>query len=220
MVDVVTEMKSFWTLSMPGLAVRQRPDARVKIVSNGPDKTLGNMVPKRVQQMIDDFQLTFGEMSDTADPNVKPEHDHDEQVHRSEHRTCDGRSSTASEHTDTADRSRAVLDLRGVGKDMAERHRRGRRRQLRPQARRLRVARRTVRLWQVDGSSDRRRDSRSRRRVASSDPTLLRVASSSSRTCWRGAISLRNVELYAELDGMPSERAPRARRRTRSSSSG
>ena len=43
-----------------------------KIVSNGNDKTLGNMVPKRVQQVIDDFHATFGNDVKTADPNVTP----------------------------------------------------------------------------------------------------------------------------------------------------
>jgi hypothetical protein len=72
MVDVVTKMKSFWTLSMPGLAFGDNAMKQYKIVSNGSDKTLGNMVPKRVQQVIDDFQTTFGKDVKTADPNVTP----------------------------------------------------------------------------------------------------------------------------------------------------
>jgi hypothetical protein len=72
MVDVVTKMKSFWTLSMPGLAFGDAAMKQYKIVSNGSDKTLGNMVPKRVQQVIDDFQTTFGKDVKTADPNVTP----------------------------------------------------------------------------------------------------------------------------------------------------
>lgn len=71
MVDVVTRMKSFWTLSMPGLADGNAKMLQYKIVSNGPDKTLGNMVPRRVQKVIDDFRSTFGNVR-TADPNVSP----------------------------------------------------------------------------------------------------------------------------------------------------
>ena len=71
MVRVITEMKSFWTLSMPGLKFGNDQMLKLKMVSNGPDKTLGNMAPKRVQKIIDDFRFTFGNV-DTADPNVKP----------------------------------------------------------------------------------------------------------------------------------------------------
>ena len=73
MVDVVTKMKTFWTLSMAGLADGVAKMKQFKIVSNGNDKTLGNMVPKRVQQVIDDFHATFGDDVRTADPNVKPD---------------------------------------------------------------------------------------------------------------------------------------------------
>ena len=73
MVDVVTKMKTFWTLSMAGLADGVAKMKQFKIVSNGNDKTLGNMVPKRVQQVIDDFHTTFGDDVKTADPNVKPD---------------------------------------------------------------------------------------------------------------------------------------------------
>ena len=71
MVDVVTKMKSFWTLSMPGLKFGNDKMLELKMVSNGPDKTLGNMVPKRVQKVIDDFRSTFGNVP-TADPKVSP----------------------------------------------------------------------------------------------------------------------------------------------------
>jgi hypothetical protein len=71
MVRVIKELKSFWTLSMPGLKFGNQQMLKLKMVSNGPDKTLGNMVPSRVQKMINDFKFTFGTV-DTADPNVKP----------------------------------------------------------------------------------------------------------------------------------------------------
>jgi hypothetical protein len=71
MVDVVTRMKSFWTESMPLLAFGNAQMLRLKIVSNGPDRTLGNMVPARVQKVINDFHSTFGNVK-TADPKVSP----------------------------------------------------------------------------------------------------------------------------------------------------
>jgi hypothetical protein len=71
LVDVVTKMKTFWTLSMRGLAFGNTKMLQLKIVSNGPDKTLGNMSPRRVQKVINDFRATFGKV-DTADPNVRP----------------------------------------------------------------------------------------------------------------------------------------------------
>jgi hypothetical protein len=72
MVDVVTKMKSFWTLSMPLLKFGTDKMKEFKIVSNGNDRTLGNMVPSRVQQVINDFHATFGKDVRTADPNVTP----------------------------------------------------------------------------------------------------------------------------------------------------
>jgi hypothetical protein len=72
MVNVVTGMKSFWTLSMPLLAFGNAQALKYKIISNGPDKTLGNMNPKRIQKVIADFHATFGDDVDTADPNVTP----------------------------------------------------------------------------------------------------------------------------------------------------
>jgi hypothetical protein len=72
MVDVVTKMKSFWTLSMPLLAFGNAKDLEYKIINNGTDKTLGNMVPARVQKVINDFHKTFGTGVKTADPNVTP----------------------------------------------------------------------------------------------------------------------------------------------------
>jgi hypothetical protein len=71
MVNVVTGMKSFWTESMPLLAFGNSQMLKFKIVNNGPDKTLGNMNPKRVLKVIADFQATFGSVQ-TADPNVTP----------------------------------------------------------------------------------------------------------------------------------------------------
>ncbi len=72
MVDVVTGMKSFWTLSMPLLAFGNQKAIQYKIISNGPDKTLGNFNLKRVQKVIADFRETFGDDVPTADPNVTP----------------------------------------------------------------------------------------------------------------------------------------------------
>jgi hypothetical protein len=72
MVDVVTGMKSFWTLSMPLLAFGNRQALKYQIISNGPDRTLGNFNMPRVAKVIADFHSTFGDDVKTADPNVKP----------------------------------------------------------------------------------------------------------------------------------------------------
>jgi hypothetical protein len=71
MVNVVTGMKSFWTLSLPLLKFGNDQALKYKIISNGPDKTLGTMVPARVQKVINDFKATFGSVR-TADPKVTP----------------------------------------------------------------------------------------------------------------------------------------------------
>jgi hypothetical protein len=70
MVDVVTGMKSFWTLSMPLLKFGNEQALKYKIISNGPDKTLGNFNLARVSKVISDFHATFGNDVQTADPNV------------------------------------------------------------------------------------------------------------------------------------------------------
>jgi hypothetical protein len=72
MVDVVTGMKTFWTLSMPLLAFGNKQAIKYHIISNGPDNTLGNFNLKRVQKVISDFHGTFGNDVPTADPNVTP----------------------------------------------------------------------------------------------------------------------------------------------------
>jgi hypothetical protein len=72
MVDVVTGMKSFWTLSMPLLKFGNEQARKYKIIDNGPDKTLGNFNIARVQKVISDFRATFGNDVATADPNVTP----------------------------------------------------------------------------------------------------------------------------------------------------
>jgi hypothetical protein len=71
MVNVVTGMKSFWTLSMPLLKFGNQQALKHKIISNGPDRTLGNFSLPRVSKVIADFKATFGNDVDTADPNVK-----------------------------------------------------------------------------------------------------------------------------------------------------
>jgi hypothetical protein len=73
MVDVVTKMNTFWTLSMEGLAFGNQAMLEYKTVDNGSDATLGNFDEARVQQVIDDFHDTFGTAVDTADPAVTPD---------------------------------------------------------------------------------------------------------------------------------------------------
>jgi hypothetical protein len=73
MVDVVTQLKTFWTESMDLLAYGNQQMREHDIVSNGPDHTLGNFDMTRVQQVIDDFHDVFGTKVDTASPDVKPD---------------------------------------------------------------------------------------------------------------------------------------------------
>jgi hypothetical protein len=72
MVNVVTGMKTFWTLSMPLLRFGNQMALKYKIISNGPDRTLGNFDLKRVQKVINDFHSTFGSNVPTANPSVTP----------------------------------------------------------------------------------------------------------------------------------------------------
>ena len=183
-----------------------------KIVSNGPDKTLGNMVPARVQQVIDDFHADVRQRRQDRRSERQPGVDHDEQVHRHEHPTCDADRATrrADLRRIPPDTAGAVLELRGVGKTWPNGTVAVRGVDFDLAARRLRDARRAVRLRQVDGAAHRRGPRARRRPAASRGPTPLPAASSSSRTCSPGATSQRNVELYAELDGMPEGAAPRA----------
>jgi len=71
MVDVVSELASFFTLSMDLLAFGNEKMAEFDIVSNGDDDTLGNFDPERVETVINDFQDVFGTDVDTANPDVK-----------------------------------------------------------------------------------------------------------------------------------------------------
>ena len=73
LVDVVTRMETFWALYPDGLADANKKMLEYEIVSNGTDETLGNFVPERVQQVIDDFQATFGTDVDTAEADVTPD---------------------------------------------------------------------------------------------------------------------------------------------------
>lgn len=73
MVDVATGMDTFWTLSEELLAFGNEQMLEHGIVGNGDDETLGNLDLDRVQQVIDDFEATFGPDVDTADPDVTPD---------------------------------------------------------------------------------------------------------------------------------------------------
>lgn len=73
LVDVVTRMETFWALYPDGLADANKKMLEYEIVSNGTDETLGNFVPERVQQVIDDFQATFGTDVDTSEADVTPD---------------------------------------------------------------------------------------------------------------------------------------------------
>jgi hypothetical protein len=72
MVDVATGMNTFWTLSNDLLTFGNEQMLANDIVSNGTDSTLGNFDDARVQQVIDDFQTTFGTDVDTSNADVTP----------------------------------------------------------------------------------------------------------------------------------------------------
>ena len=72
MVDMVTKLNSFWTLSTDFLAFSDDQIKKYDIMSNGPDKTLGNFDTPRVQKIIDDFWSTFGKNVATADTTITP----------------------------------------------------------------------------------------------------------------------------------------------------
>jgi hypothetical protein len=72
MVNVVTGLHSFWTESMPLLAFGNKADLQYKVISNGPDHTIGNFSMKRVQGFINVFYTVFGHNIATANASVAP----------------------------------------------------------------------------------------------------------------------------------------------------
>jgi hypothetical protein len=71
-IDAVKKIKSGWTYS-PGMADYAVKTLRsLGLVSNGPDKTLGNIQDDRVQRMVDILTPIFAAQRKTIKANLKP----------------------------------------------------------------------------------------------------------------------------------------------------
>lgn len=72
LVDIVTDLKSFWVLSSAGNAWNTKEQRRLGIVQNGPNCTLGDFNQKRMQQLINLLKPIYAAKGlDTYDPNLK-----------------------------------------------------------------------------------------------------------------------------------------------------
>jgi hypothetical protein len=73
LVQIVTDLKSFWVESNAGNAWNAKEQRRLGIVQNGSNCTLGDFNQKRVQQMIKILKPIYAAKNlDTYDPNVTP----------------------------------------------------------------------------------------------------------------------------------------------------
>ena len=71
LVQIVTDLKSFWVESMAGNTWNTKEQRRLGIVQNGPNCTLGDFTNKRVQAMINLLKPIYAEKGlDTYDPNL------------------------------------------------------------------------------------------------------------------------------------------------------
>lgn len=69
LVDIVTELKTFWTLSAAGTANNTVQQRKLGLVQNGPNCTLGDFNQKRVQQLINVLKPIYSAKGlDTYDP--------------------------------------------------------------------------------------------------------------------------------------------------------
>ena len=71
LVEIVTDLKSFWVESKAGNAWNTKEQRRLGLVQNGPNCTLGDFTPKRVQGMINLLKPIYAAKGlDTYDPNL------------------------------------------------------------------------------------------------------------------------------------------------------
>lgn len=71
LVDIVTELKTFWVLTKAGNAFNTVQQRRLGIVQNGPNCTLGDFNQKRMQQLINLLKPIYTAKGiDTFDPNL------------------------------------------------------------------------------------------------------------------------------------------------------
>ena len=72
LVQIVTDLKSFWVESSAGNAGNAKEQRRLGIVQNGPNCTLGDFNQKRMQQVINLLKPIYAAKGlDTYDPNLK-----------------------------------------------------------------------------------------------------------------------------------------------------
>jgi hypothetical protein len=72
LVQIVTELKTFWELSPAANTWNTAQQRKLGIVQNGPNCTLGDFNPKRVQQVIDLLKPIYAAKGlDTYDPNLR-----------------------------------------------------------------------------------------------------------------------------------------------------
>ena len=72
LVNIITDLKSFWVESNAGNAWNTGEQRRLGIVQNGPNCTLGDFNQKRMQQMINLLNPIYTAKGlDTFDPNLK-----------------------------------------------------------------------------------------------------------------------------------------------------
>jgi hypothetical protein len=73
LVDIVTQLNTFWKLTPGGVAYNAATQKRLKIVQNGPDCTLGNFSMTRLQGVINQLLPIYREQNlNTFVDNVKP----------------------------------------------------------------------------------------------------------------------------------------------------
>jgi len=72
LVDIVNQLKTFWVLTPAGNTWNTGQQKKLGIVQNGPNCTLGDFNPKRVQQLINLLKPIYTAKGiDTFNPNVK-----------------------------------------------------------------------------------------------------------------------------------------------------
>lgn len=73
LVDIVTELKTFWVLTKAGTTWNTQQQSKLRLVQNGPNCTLGDFDQKRVQQLINLLKPIYTAQGlDTFDPSVTP----------------------------------------------------------------------------------------------------------------------------------------------------
>lgn len=73
LIDIVTELKTFWVLTKGGNASNTQQQRKLGLVQNGPNCTLGDFSQKRLRQLINLLKPIYAAKGlDTYNPNVTP----------------------------------------------------------------------------------------------------------------------------------------------------